>query len=190
MKQIQDIRQLLNSKKYIIMVFAALVFVSCILFMSDIFSYSRSSETAGNKLTVSKGAVELLEPDWETTGQYKAQYTEPGMLIDKDPLGKNIGNVDLYIRLKMTIKVDTLENCRLENPPSYSERIDAIANELRLNTKDANNNYLSLLYKDENDELKSRNSSFVLGEIVNSSNEKERVYYFYYVNYRYNLIIH
>jgi hypothetical protein len=53
------------------------------------------------------GSVSIQEPAWDSIGQYKAKASEPGMKIEKDPFGYNNGRIDLYIRLKMTIKADS-----------------------------------------------------------------------------------
>lgn len=171
MKQVQDIRHMLSSKKYIIMLFAALVFVSCILFMSDIFSYSRSSETAGNKLTVSRGAVQIKEPNWDDFGQKMAKHSEPGMLIPKNPYAVNDGNVDLYIRLKMTIDTSsyTPKNTTYEAnfPDNEAKRVAAILKAIKLEDNSALINDTS-----------TNNPNFIMDTPEENG---KTVYYFYYV---------
>lgn len=170
MKQIQDIKHLLSSKKYIIMIFAAMVFISCILFMSDIFSYSRSGEAVGNKLTVSRGAVQIKEPNWDDFGQKMAKHSEPGMLIPKNPYAVNDGNVDLYIRLKMTIDASsyTPKNTTYEAnfPDDEAKRVAAILKAIKLEDNSALINDTS-----------TNNPNF----IMDTAEENEKtVYYFYY----------
>ena len=189
MKQIQDIKHLLSSKKYIIMIFAAMVFISCILFMSDIFSYSRSGEAAGNKLTVSRGAVQIEEPNWDKThidedsnqvippGWEMAQRSEPGMLIPKNPYAVNDGNVALYIRLKMTVNADsfTSKNSTYDADFHYTEaeRTEAVIKALRLENSDP------LFGSGIIDNSNINNNNFEM-YTVPDENDKT-VYYFYYV---------
>ena len=155
------------------------VFVLYILLLSGIFSYFHSEDAVSNRLEAKNGSVTIQEPNWDSKGQYKAQASEPGMTIEKDPSGYNNGQANLFIRLTMTIQIDDLENCRLSEPPLFSQRLDAIANAIQLGSKDANDENIHL-FDTEGDELICNNSNFVFGGYEDSSDKKERVYYFYY----------
>ena len=173
------LNRIFRGKKRQMLTVGAAVFIVYVLLLAGIFSYFHSEDAVANRMEAKSGSVTILEPNWDGKGQYKARASEPGMTIEKDPSGYNDGQADLYIRLTMTIKVDDLVNCRLSEPPSFSQRLDAIANAIRLESKDANDENLRLFYT-ESGELKCNNSSFVFGGIEESSDPKERVYYFYY----------
>ena len=84
----------------------ASVFIVYVVMLSGIFSYFHSEDTATNRLNSKSGAVSLYEPKWDGVGQKKAQTSEPGMTIEKDPYAFNSGQVSEYIRLKMTVKLE------------------------------------------------------------------------------------
>ena len=88
----------------------AVGFIVYVLALSGIFSYFHGSDAVTNRISAAQGSVTIQEPNWDSTGQYKARASEPGMKIEKDPSGYNNGQVDLYIRLKMTIELSNLSN--------------------------------------------------------------------------------
>ena len=79
----------------------AVGFIVYVLALSGIFSYFHGSDAVTNRISAAQGSVTIQEPNWDSTGQYKAQVSEPGMKIEKDPSGYNNGQVNLYIWLKM-----------------------------------------------------------------------------------------
>ena len=84
---------------------AALAAVVYVFVAIGIFSYYQSNDRVTNRITSKNGSVTLYEPQWDNNGQQKAHMSEPGMTIEKDPYAYNNGQVDLYVRLKMTIKL-------------------------------------------------------------------------------------
>ena len=84
----------------------ASAFIVYVVMLSGIFSYFHSEDKATNRINSKSGAVELYEPQWDGGGRVKAQTSEPGMTIEKDPYAFNSGQVSEYIRLKMTVKLD------------------------------------------------------------------------------------
>ncbi len=82
---------------------AAAFFIVYILLLSGIFSYFHSQDSATNRMDGKSGDILLLEPEWDRTGESMAQASEPGMMIPKDPYAMNNGQVDEYIRLRMTV---------------------------------------------------------------------------------------
>lgn len=70
---------------------------------AGIFSYFHGSDRVTNKLSAESGTLILLENEWDSKGKKMAKFSEPGMIIPKDPRALNTTNTDLYIRLKMTI---------------------------------------------------------------------------------------
>ena len=101
---------------------AAALFIVYVLLLAGIFSYFHSEDRVTNRLDAKSGDVQLLEPKWDSTGQYQARASEPGMQIEKDPSGYNNGQVDLYIRLRMTVTLHEFETD--SNRTAYNNRYD------------------------------------------------------------------
>ena len=160
-----------GNKRQMITVGAAL-FIVYVLLLSGIFSYFHSEDTVTNRLDAKNGAVTIQEPEWDKMGRYKAKASEPGMKIEKDPSGYNNGQIDLFIRLKMTIDASsyTKKNDTYDESYHYSEsyRINEILDQIKL----ANNN--SFLNAER---TATANTNF----IMDTAEENEKtVYYFYY----------
>ena len=163
---------------------AAVVFILYVLALSGIFSYFQGSDAVTNRISAAQGSVTIQEPNWDSTGQYKARAAEPGMKIEKDPSGYNNGQVDLYIRLKMTIDLksfdgtgktdDYIQNYKDNFDPDTnstnversSRRLDSILNAIKLADNSTFINGTS-----------TNNSNFIM-DTVNESGKT--VYYFYY----------
>ena len=160
-----------GNKRQMITVGAAL-FIVYVLLLSGIFSYFHSEDAVTNRLDAKSGAVTIQEPAWDSTGQYKAEASEPGMKIEKDPSGYNNGQVDLYIRLKMTIKADIFTSKNETYDAGYyyreTDRINAILDQIKL----ANNN--SFLNAER---TATANTNFIMDTAEENG---KTVYYFYY----------
>ena len=92
----------------------ASVFIVYVVMLSGIFSYFHSADTVTNRFSGKGGSVILYEPLWDSKGQKMSQASQPGMSIPKNPYAVNDGQVDEYIRLKMTVKAEPFV-CRKEN---------------------------------------------------------------------------
>lgn len=87
--------------------------------VSGVSAYFTATDTATNNFTVNKVDVELTEPNWPgvkvepgddgVTGTDDDVITEvpvvvtPNQAITKDPTVKNLGNVDQYVFVKVTV---------------------------------------------------------------------------------------
>jgi hypothetical protein len=58
-----------------------------------------------NKHKATEINIKLFEPEWDSTGMAKAMVMEPGMTIEKDPYVYNDSEDDVYIRMKLVIKI-------------------------------------------------------------------------------------
>lgn len=145
-------------------------FAAFFLFSMGIFSYLSSKDLVTNQLTAKTGSVRLLEPEWDRIGQEKAAKSEPGMKIEKDPYALNDGQVDIYVRLVMTVELGGFKSKSTEydNFFRYSDtdRTNAILDKIML-TED-----ISFL-----DEVRenTNNSNYVM-----RTNADRTVFYFYY----------
>ena len=152
----------------------AVGFIVYVLALSGIFSYFHGSDAVTNRISAAQGSVTIQEPNWDSTGQYKAQVSEPGMKIEKDPSGYNNGQVNLYIRLKMTIKADSFTSRNETYDANYhyseTERINAILGALKLEN---NNSFLN------GGRTATNNTNFIMDTVPESG---KTVYYFYYTN--------
>ena len=168
----QRIDRVVHGSKRQMLTVAAVAFIVYVLLVSGIFSYFHSEDAVTNRLDAKSGSVTIQEPKWDSTGQYKAKASEPGMEIEKDPYGYNNGQVDLYIRLKMTINASsyTKKNDTYNETYHYSEsyRINAILDQIQL---EGDIPFLNDLRTATN------NTNFVMDTVT--ENDKP-VYYFYY----------
>ena len=167
-------------------------FIVYVLLLSGIFSYFHSEDVVTNRLDAKSGSVTIQEPAWDSKGQYKARASEPGMKIEKDPSGYNNGQVDLYIRLKMTIELSDLSNDELaKKTQTYKDnyytdtnkrrRLKAIAEKLHLE----NDSQFLFLGNTEEDVSKwkiadCQNAYFQFEEANQSSEDDKLVFYFDY----------
>jgi hypothetical protein len=127
-------------------------FVVYVLLLSGIFAYFHSEDSVANRLKSKNGSVTIQELNWDSSGQYKARASEPGMRIEKDPSGYNEGQADLYIRLKMTITLaefdetnksqtyidnykdnfDSETEAAVTNAERTARRLESIVNQIKL----------------------------------------------------------
>jgi hypothetical protein len=84
----------------------AAAFIVYVLLLTGIFSYFHSEDTVTNKISAKNGHLTILEPLWDQEGQEMAAGCEPGMTVKKNPYAFNDGQVDLYIRMNITVKLD------------------------------------------------------------------------------------
>lgn len=184
--------KVLHGRKRQLITAAAALFIVYVLLMSGIFSYFHSKDSVTNRLNAKSGAVTIREPSWDSTGQFKAKASEPGMKIEKDPSGYNNGQVDLYIRLKMTIELSDLSDAETAlKTQAYKDefltddnklrRLHSIAEYLRLENDDQ---FLTLEDTDKEVsewKIASCGSKSFQYEAANQSDDDEKlVFYFYY----------
>lgn len=108
-------KQFVKAHKRQLMTVLALTVVIYVFAGVGIFSYYQSKDNVTNRISSNNGSVTIYEPRWDSVGQYKAQKSEPGMRIEKDPYAKNDGQIDLYVRLKMTISLGDYEGNLMDN---------------------------------------------------------------------------
>ena len=148
------------------------VFIVYIIMLTGIFSYFHSEDVVTNRLDAKTGAVTIQEPAWDHTGQYKARASEPGMKIKKDPSGYNNGKVNLFIRLKMTINVDSYtaknDTYAVDFPDDKAKRVAAILDAIKLKNGDQFLNEAKTA---------TNNTNFIMDTAEESG---KTVYYFYY----------
>lgn len=166
------VNKMFHGNKRQMITFAAALFIVYVLLLSGIFSYFHSEDAVTNRLDAKSGAVTIQEPEWDSTGQYKAKASEPGMKIEKDPSGYNNGQVDLFIRLKMTIDASnyTKKNDTYDLTYHYDEsyRVNAILDAIKLENNDS---FLNVARTD------TTNTNFIMDTVSESG---KTVYYFYY----------
>ena len=168
-------------------------FIIYVILLTGIFSYFHSEDTVTNRLDAKSGSVTVHEPAWDKEGQKMAQASEPGMKIPKNPFGTNDGQVDEYIRLKMTVTLDDFDDTSKTDTYitkySYSnaERLDPIINALRLIGKDDNGQetndpflVLNTTGTVSNWSITTNNIYYYTDGSNHSGNDDELVFYFYY----------
>lgn len=175
---------------------AVAVFVSAgILLAAGVFAYFNSSDMVTNRLTAIHGHVAIQEPLWDSEGQYMAKKSEPGMQIPKNPYGVNDGDIPLYIRLTMTIKLGAYndqESYLVGNDstdgevgvPTAKKRLRSIVNAIWQVDAEGNKTPLITL-NDPDDDVKNwsitcNNPAFVCESDNKSGKSDELLFYFYY----------
>lgn len=161
-------------------------FAGYVLLLSGMFAYFHSKDAVANRFSAQGGSVTLLEPDWDYEGQDLAKISEPGMQIKKNPYGFNNGQVDLYIRLKLTITLDgytprndTYETSFPDDADGRARRLKSIAEAIRLNDG------TPLLTLDTTGNVSSwtaacSNTDFQIEPANASGSDDSLVFYFYY----------
>ena len=120
---------------------AAAVFIVYVLLLAGIFSYFHSADEVTNRIYAKNGSLTIHEPLWDQEGQAMAAASEPGMIIKKNPYAYNDGQINLYVRLNMTVKLEEYQG-RLTDPdnppagwvgvPTDAARLRAILNAMYL----------------------------------------------------------
>lgn len=150
------------------------VFIVYIMLLSGIFAYFQSKDEVTNRFTAPNGAVDIQEPLWDNKGQYKAKASEPGMTIEKNPSGVNTGQVDVYIRLVMTVDASTFNSRNETYDASYhyaeSVRVSSILDHIKLADGDT---FLNAA------QTETQNTKFVMDTKTDPDTGKI-TYYFYY----------
>jgi len=85
---------------------ASLIIVN-VLVAAGVFAYFSSSDAVTNRLSAEHPSVALEEPQWYTKGIRKAEASEPGMTIEKDPYAWNDDDIPIYVRIRMDVSVNT-----------------------------------------------------------------------------------
>ena len=84
-------------KKKTVMLVAAIAMILC-LAVGGTLAYFTDTDTKTNTFTLGNVAIDLVEENWE-----KPETVEPGIAYAKDPMVKNTGANDAYIRLDVTV---------------------------------------------------------------------------------------
>ena len=147
---------------------AAIVYVFAAI---GILSYLQSNDTVTNRIISKNGSVTLYEPHWDSTGQYKAKKSEPGMTIEKDPYAVNNGQIDIYTRLKVTVRLGG------NSSVSNADRLAAILKAIKY--KNDNNEYVPLFTESSGVWSCSNSKYYLVGFTINNSNDYLIMYFFY-----------
>ncbi len=84
--------------KFIMAAFALLA----LLFIGGTVAYFTDTDSATNTFTLGNVDIELIEPNWDSTGAAAAaQNILPGAVIAKDPKVQNVGTSDAYVFIKV-----------------------------------------------------------------------------------------
>lgn len=150
---------------------------------AGIFSYFHGSDKITNRLAAVNGSVVVSEPSWNSTGQYMASASEPGMLIPKDPSALNNGGAELYIRLKMTVWFDSYSGFLTGSDsddgevgiPSNEKRYKGIIGAVRL----GDTGFIPNSSEDLSDWY-CNNGNYVFAEYGQSLDGEKLELYFYY----------
>ena len=77
---------------------ALIVAIVAILSIGTLAYFTDSTEETVNTFTVGNVEIEIDEPSWK-----EPETVEPGIAVDKDPLVKNTGKNDAWIRINVTL---------------------------------------------------------------------------------------
>lgn len=172
-----------KKKRQKITVLSSLLIVYSIV-AAGIFSYFHGSDHVSNRLSAETGSVVLSEAEWLKTGQKMAAISEPGMIIPKDPMAMNDGPIDIYVRLKLTVRFGNYsgEISGTENEtegelgaPSNARRNRGIFNALMINDKHLIDNV-----EDALSQWRCNNGDYVYVDMAQSLDSRNVEFYFYY----------
>lgn len=65
-------------------------------------AYFTAEDSAENVFTVGNVAIDLTEPNWETTGKVEAEDVYPGEPLAKDPTVTNTGKNPCFVRISVS----------------------------------------------------------------------------------------
>lgn len=169
------------------------VFIVVVVLYTDIFSFFSSKDTVSNRMTGKSGAVKLLEPEWDSKGQYKAMAAEPSMQIEKNPYAYNNGQVNIYVRLVMTVELGDFDvtgktdayisRYNTDSVERDRRRLFSIAKAIQFVNGDTVSPFLTLHVEDsvKNWTITScANKSFSFDAENKSDTDDKLVFYFYY----------
>lgn len=164
------------------------LFVLYALEFAGVFSYFNGSDVVTNRFNAKHGSVTIQEPLWNSNGESMAKASEPGMHIPKNPSGVNNGQINLYIRIKMTVKLEQYSGNLTGTDqsegdvgiPSDEKRLKSIVNAIKL---DNGENFITLNtegnIKDWKIE-KCNNANFTYETDNKSDEHNELAFCFYY----------
>lgn len=175
-----------NKRQKLTLIFA--LFVLYTLEFAGVFSYFHGSDVVTNRFNAQHGSVTIQEPLWDSNGASMAKASEPGMHIPKNPSGVNNGQMNLYIRIKMTVKLEeysgnltgTDQNDGDVGIPSNEKRLKSIVNAIKL---DDGENFITLNTTGNIQDWKiekCNNNNFTYEPDNMSNADDELVFYFYY----------
>ena len=171
------------------------VFIGYVLLLSGIFSYFHSEDAVTNRIEAKAGSVIIKEPKWDGKGINMAQRSEPGMQIPKDPSGYNDGQVDLYVRLKMTVELGKYSGNLIGSDtddgdvgvPTDAKRLDAIVKAIKNDNGEQFLNLNTTSGAVSEWKIASWDNPAFIAEAENysavddeSNKDKKLVFYFYY----------
>ena len=161
-------------------------FIVYVMLLSGIFAYFHSEDTVSNRLEGKSGSVTIQEPGWDSLGHDKAKAMEPGMKIEKDPSGVNNGQVDVFIRLKMTVDLKDFDETgkTQEYIDNFKDNYDPDTNSKNAERSARRlNNILSAIKLADGTEFLNgsftNNDNFIMDTVTDTDTGKT-VYYFYY----------
>jgi hypothetical protein len=93
-----------NNKKNFGLI-CVLLFSAGLLVCGLSLAFFTSRDEVTNEVQASEINIKLFEPKWVETGMAKAATMEPGMTIEKDPYVYNDSNDEVYIRMKIVVKI-------------------------------------------------------------------------------------
>ena len=179
---------------------ASLVIVN-VLVAAGVFAYFSSSDAVTNRLSAEHPSVALEEPQWYAKGMRKAEASEPGMTIEKDPYAWNNGDIPIYVRIKMEIDVGSTRTGNLQGSNAIIEK-NEIKNltdeEMKCRILSAlmleNGEPLFTSISDTNGSAAENHPDFILHQAYIDENDTENkidkfTYYFYYVDSQEKLIV-
>lgn len=175
-------RHLFKSRNRQLLTTISAGFTVYVLLAAGIFSYFHSEDAVTNRFSAPNGSVTLIEPNWDSTGSDMAAHSEPGMHILKDPTGLNDGEIDLYIRLVLTLDASryTAKNDDYAQafPDDEVTRVNRILDHIMLENGGTSAPFLQ---RDAESNPDVCGNSAYYFEPVNHGTPQKPVYYFYYI---------
>ena len=179
------VRKLLRGRKRQRITILSAGFIVYVMLLSGIFAYFHSEDAVSNRLEGKSGSVTIQEPGWDSLGQAKAEAMEPGMTIEKDPSGVNNGQVEVFIRLKMTVDLKDFDGTGKTQDyiSNFKDNFDPDTNSTNTERSERRlNNILSAIKLADGTALLSINNDdydFIMDPVIDTDTGKT-VYYFYY----------
>jgi hypothetical protein len=125
----QKIKRILNKK--IFHLSAMMIFTLGILASTLSLAYFTSADKTSNTVTATDIRIDLVEPDWYSTGAKDASKLEPGMVIKKNPYVINRSVNPVYVRMQVVLKDETGTEISSE-----SDQYKALLTSIYINGKD------------------------------------------------------
>ncbi|MCD8328911.1 MAG: hypothetical protein LUC25_07455 [Ruminococcus sp.] len=67
------------------------------------YAFFTSQDRVDNEVSGTTPEIQLLEPNWTSTGSEAAKHSEPGTTIDKDPYVYNNSGEAVYVRIMVNV---------------------------------------------------------------------------------------